>query len=70
MNPNGISHRLFVAALAQDVQTAGKRPAPVRADRSQSADKLQSGRSATPFSALAARPVAEWSWSGWQQTMI
>ncbi len=70
MNPNGISHRLFVAALAQDGQTAGKRPAPVRADGARGAVKLRMNQPAQPVGALAARRLPDWSWSGWQHTMI
>jgi len=69
MNPNGISHRLFVAALAQDVPTSGKRPAPVRADGSRGAVKIRMNQSAQAVGALAARSLPDWSWSGWQHTM-
>jgi len=70
MNPNGISHRLFVEALAQDGQTPSKRPSPVRADGSRGAVKIRMNQSAPPVGALAARQLPDWSWSGWQHTMI
>jgi hypothetical protein len=69
MNPNGISHRLFVAALAQDGQTPGKR-ATARADGARGAVKLRSHQSGQALGALPARQLPDWSWSGWHHTMI
>jgi hypothetical protein len=62
MNPHGISHHLFVAALAQESQ-ALKRATSTRVERG--AVKIRSNRSAQPANALAARRLSEWSWSGW-----
>jgi hypothetical protein len=70
MNPNGISHRLFVAALAQDGQTAGKRPSPARMGGARGAVKNRQNAPSQPMGALTARRVPDWSWSGWQHTMI
>lgn len=70
MNPHGISHRLFVAALAQDGQTSGKRPSVARADSPRSAVKMRMIQHTQPLGATAARRALDWSWSGWQSTMI
>jgi hypothetical protein len=70
MNPHGISHRLFVAALAQDGQSSGKRPSARVADGSRGTVKIRMSQPAQPLGALAARRSLDWSWSGWQHTMI
>ncbi len=70
MNPHGISHRLFVAALAQDGQTTGKRPSPARADGARSTVRIRGHQPVQAVGALAARQLPDWSWSGWHHTMI
>jgi hypothetical protein len=70
MNTNGISHRLFVAALTQDAPSDGKRPAAARVDVARDTFKARSTRATPSLSVVAARPLAAWSWSGWQHTTI
>ncbi len=70
MNPNSISHRLFIAALKPSEQTPGKRPSAARSGGPNGANKSDGAKPAPAFSALAARQVADWSWSGWQQNTI
>lgn len=70
MNLHGISHWLFVAALTQDGQAAGKRPASARADGARGTVRLRVNQPTQPLGALAARRLPEWTWSGWQHTMI
>jgi len=70
MNPNSISHRLFIAALSPGGPPAGKRPVAVRAALAPEATKIKPAKSASSFSALASRRVAVWSWSGWSQSAV
>ena len=69
MNPHGISHRLFVAALATAGQNDGKRAAAARAEGGRTSVRLRMNQPAQPIGALAARRLPEWSWSGWQHTI-
>jgi hypothetical protein len=69
MNPNSISHRLFVAAVASGGATASRRPTAARSAAARGPVKV-SAKAAVPFSVLAARRLNEWSWSGWQQTTL
>lgn len=69
MNPNGISHRLFVAALAQGGPAPERRPAAARSAAARGPAKVNL-KPVAPFSALAARRLTEWSWSGWQHTTM
>jgi hypothetical protein len=69
MNPNGISHRLFVAALAQGGTAAKPRPATARGAAARGPAKMHT-RDSAPFSVLAARRLTEWSWSGWHHTTL
>jgi len=62
MNPNSISHRLFVAALGQSSAASAKRSS-VRAS-AKNLTKTIPAKSA----ARAARKLSDWSWSGWQHT--
>jgi hypothetical protein len=64
MNPNSISHRLFVAALANGGSVPAKRPAPRVAVKS--SPKGNPAKS----SAAAVRQLSDWSWSGWQHPTI
>lgn len=64
MNPNSISHRLFVAALAAGGKAAVK-PAATRPGGKNS-NKVIPAKAP----ARAARKLNEWSWSGWQHTTI
>ena len=66
MNPNSISHRLFIAALRPSDPTPGKHPAAARSLGVNGATKANAAKSAQSFSALAARRDAAWSWSGWE----
>jgi len=70
MNPNSISHRLFVAALKPNDQASGYRPSAVRSAGDNAASKTNATKSKSSFSALASRRVAAWSWSGWQQNAV
>lgn len=70
MNLHGISHRLFVAALAQDGQTVGKRSAAARAESARSVVRIRVNQPGQAVGALAARRLPEWSWSGWQHPVI
>jgi hypothetical protein len=70
MNPNGISHRLFVAALAQDGPAAVKRPSAARSAAPNGPVKIRPTKSSQAFGALASQRLSEWSWSGWQHTTI
>jgi len=70
MNPNSISHRLFIAALTPSDQTSGKRPSAARSAGANGATKTNAAKSVSSFSALASRRVADWSWSGWQHNTI
>jgi hypothetical protein len=64
MNPNSISHRLFVAALTAGGKTSAK-PAAARPGGKNSSKVI-----AAKTPARAARKLNEWSWSGWQHTTI
>jgi hypothetical protein len=66
MNPNSISHRLFVAALTQGNSAAPKRPTRVAPQRE---PKFYVPKQISPVGA-AAQKLSEWSWSGWQHTTI
>jgi len=70
MNPNSISHRLFIAALKPGEQLTGKRPSAARSLPEQSARNTNEVKSSPSISALASRQVADWSWSGWQHHTI
>jgi hypothetical protein len=70
MNPNSISHRLFIAALKPSDQPAGKSPSAARSAGATGAPKTSAAKSVQSFSALASRRVADWSWSGWQHNTI
>jgi len=70
MNPPGISHRLFVAALAHGGQSAPKHPSPARADRARANPKPRPAASLPSRELLAAARAADWTWSGWQHTML
>jgi hypothetical protein len=69
MNPNSISHRLFVAALTQSGVNASRRPAAARSAAGRGPVKV-SAKAAVPFSVLASRRLTEWSWSGWQHSTL
>jgi hypothetical protein len=66
MNPNSISHRLFVAALTQGNPAPLKRP--TRGETKPGA-KFNVPKQISSVSA-AAQKLGEWSWSGWQHTTI
>ncbi|KAB2647704.1 MAG: hypothetical protein DVB33_08370 [Verrucomicrobia bacterium] len=68
MNPNSISHRLFVSALSQSSQPPAKRPEKRSVFRA--GQKSDEDRQAQTATASAARKLQEWSWSGWQSTTI
>jgi hypothetical protein len=70
MNPNSISHRLFIAALKPGEQTPGKRPSAARSGGPNGDLKVNEPKPVSAFCALASRPAADWSWSGWQQNTI
>lgn len=70
MNPNSISHRLFIAALKPGEQGPGKRPSAVRSAGANGSAKTNEAKSAPSYSAMTSRRVADWSWSGWQQNTI
>ena len=70
MNPNSISHRLFIAALKPSDQPSGKPPSAARSAGATGATRTNAVKSAQSFSALASRQVADWSWSGWQHNTI
>ena len=69
MNPNGISHRLFVAALTQGGPNVSRRPVAARSAAGRGPVKV-SAKAAVPFSVLASRRLTEWSWSGWQHITL
>lgn len=66
MNPNSISHRLFVAALTQGHPAPPKRPTRMAPPRE---SKFYGPKQISTVSA-AAQKLSEWSWSGWQHTTI
>ena len=68
MNPNSISHRLFVSALSQSGQLTAKRPE--QRIEFRSVVKSNEAKQSQSASASAARKLSEWSWSGWQHTTI
>jgi hypothetical protein len=68
MNPNSISHRLFVSALSSGGQPPAKRPETRIVFRS--GEKSNEAKQAQSATASAARKLSEWSWSGWQHTTI
>ena len=70
MNANSISHRLFIAALASSDPASGKQPSGIRAREANGATKPNATKPARSLSALASRPVGDWSWSGWQHNTI
>jgi hypothetical protein len=70
MNPNSISHRLFIAALKPGEPVAGRRSSAARSAEAIGASKTNPVKSSQSFSALASRRVADWSWSGWQHNTI
>jgi len=70
MNPNSISHRLFIAALKPGEPAAGRRPTAARSADAAGDPKTNAAKSPPSFSALASRRVADWSWSGWQHNTI
>jgi len=70
MNPNSISHRLFVAALTQDGPVTGKRPSPARSAATHGPVKIRPAKTSQAFGAIASQRLTEWSWSGWQHTTI
>jgi hypothetical protein len=64
MNPNSISHRLFVAALGAGGKASAKQPL------ARPGGKNPSKAIPAKAPARAARKLSEWSWSGWQHTTI
>jgi hypothetical protein len=70
MNPNSISHRLFIAALKPGEPVSGRRLSAVRSAVATGATKTNAAKSSPSFSGLASRRVADWSWSGWQHNAI
>jgi len=69
MNPNSISHRLFAAALSQDVQAVAKRNGREGGKSGAKARTTNAARVA-PSAGEAAQKLSVWSWSGWQHTTI
>ncbi|MBP9900653.1 MAG: hypothetical protein V9H26_18440 [Verrucomicrobiota bacterium] len=70
MNPNSISHRLFIAALKPADQVPGKRPAAAARSAGAQGEAKPDPAKASSLSELASRRVADWSWSGWQHNTI
>jgi hypothetical protein len=70
MNPNSISHRLFIAALKPGEPAAERRSSAARSAAATDATKTNTAKSSQSFSALASRRAADWSWSGWQHNTI
>jgi hypothetical protein len=67
MNPNSISHQLFVAALSPGKSAPEKRPA--RNAKSVAKQNETAPRPA-PSVGEVAQQLNPWSWSGWQHTTI
>jgi len=67
MNPNSISHRLFVAALTPGSAVGAKHP-PLR-PMTKPASKSNVAKAVSAITS-GAQKSNDWAWSGWQHTTI